>query len=298
MESSQEGRLGLQKLNNFSWKGRTFSQIISVIEKNKNTETRNLSYFRALPLKIYRKEIASNVLANNSSKKVSFYPDMPGSTVVNTASKNCNGKVETLDINYEETKQVRPYNANDECLKTKDEFKNSKYLNSLNVQDSARRRVRSAGMSRPRFNTNKLNKADSYSSASQYMHSRNKTFKQNQFHNLRIESADTTNNVYSSNTIQFCGTDDTKTRYVPVYYKPNNEKFSQQGAVDASSRLARLKYDTITDVGAKMRDAFNESTANALAYGVPANGYTIKDKKGYPNICTPVITKSGIMKRC
>jgi len=33
-----------------------------------------------------------------------------------------------------------------------------------------------------------------------------------------------------------------------THYKPNNEKFMQQGAVTSSGRLERLKYDTITNV--------------------------------------------------
>jgi hypothetical protein len=117
---------------------------------------------------------------------------------------------------------------------------------------------------------------------------------------LRVENTDG-ENVYSSNTIQYCNNNSTTNResnYVPVYYKPNNTKFGVQGAVDSSARLAQLKYDTITNVGAKMRVAYGPHTANALAYGVPENGYTIKDKIGYPNICTPVIKKDGTMVRC
>jgi hypothetical protein len=36
-----------------------------------------------------------------------------------------------------------------------------------------------------------------------------------------------------------------------------------------------------------------------LAYGVPENGYTIKDKIGYPNKCTPVFSSTGVVyKKC
>jgi hypothetical protein len=170
----------------------------------------------------------------------------------------------------------------------------------MSQADSALRRVRSAGMNRPRYNAAYNNRPENYSSSGQYLQGRNKTFKQNQFNNIRVESkTNQAENVYSSNTIQYCDTTTTtETQYVPVYYKPNNAKFAKQGAVDASSRLARLKYDTITDAGSKMREAYGMQTANALAYGVPANGYTIKDKVGYPNICTPVIKKDGTLVRC
>ena len=87
--------------------------------------------------------------------------------------------------------------------------------------------------------------------------------------------------------------------YVTIYYKPNNPQFAQQGAVSASSHTARERYNSITNNTAKYRNAYGLSVANALAYGVPENGYTIKDKIGYPNIQTPVISKySGKLKKC
>ena len=173
-------------------------------------------------------------------------------------------------------------------------------MKSLSLQDNARRRVRSSGMMRPRFKENKNGQADNYASSGQYLHSRNKTFQQNQFSNIRVGDATVKPgpnhsmlNGYASNTIQYCENSSGKTNYVPVYYKPSNSKFAQQGAVDAGCRLTRLKYDTITTSGNSMRVAFGPSTANALAYGVPSNGYTIKDKIGYPNKCTPKFPKYG-----
>ena len=83
-----------------------------------------------------------------------------------------------------------------------------------------------------------------------------------------------------------------------VYYKPNNPQFAQQGAVTSSSRIARIKYDTITNSAASYTNAFGLHVSNALAYGVPANGYTIKDKLGYPNKNTPVVTTTGEIRFC
>tara|TARA_B100000900_G_scaffold415213_1_gene444263 strand:+ start:2339 stop:3601 length:1263 start_codon:yes stop_codon:yes gene_type:complete len=82
-----------------------------------------------------------------------------------------------------------------------------------------------------------------------------------------------------------------KPSYVPVYYKPSNSKFANQGAVDSSSRTVRLKYDSITNSTKNYRDAYGSEVANALAYGVSSYGYTIKDKIGYPNKCTPKFPK-------
>jgi hypothetical protein len=83
-----------------------------------------------------------------------------------------------------------------------------------------------------------------------------------------------------------------------VYYKPNNPQFAQQGAVTSSSKIARIRYDTITNSASSYRTAFGMHVSNALAYGVPANGYTIKDKIGYPNPNTPTVTTTGEMRFC
>jgi hypothetical protein len=89
-----------------------------------------------------------------------------------------------------------------------------------------------------------------------------------------------------------------KPRYNRVYYKPNNSQFAQQGAVSSSSRVARLRYNAITNSAATYRNAFGPHVANALAYGVPANGYTIKDKIGYPLPNTPKIRPTGELIQC
>ena len=89
-----------------------------------------------------------------------------------------------------------------------------------------------------------------------------------------------------------------KPRYNRVYYKPNNHQFAQQGAVSSSSRVARLRYNAITNSAATYRIAYGLHVANALSYGVPANGYTIKDKIGYPLPNTPKFTSTGEMVQC
>ena len=91
------------------------------------------------------------------------------------------------------------------------------------------------------------------------------------------------------------------TPYVPLYYKPSNSKFATQGGVDSSSRLSRLKYDTITTSANSFRSAFGNQTANSLAYGVPNPGPTqnMKDKMGYPQTCSPVIDpRTGEINKC
>jgi hypothetical protein len=89
--------------------------------------------------------------------------------------------------------------------------------------------------------------------------------------------------------------------YVPVIYKPNNSQFAQQGGVSSSTRIARLKYDTITTVGATYRSAYGAQVANELAYGVAPTdaGYTLKTALGYPLKCTPQFDAyTGAYKAC
>ena len=288
MESSQEGRLGLNQYDYFSWKGKTFSEIYSVLQKNSNNaSTHPTSFFKPLPLKHYRLTVHNSDTKRNHVQKsasIKALLETPGGTTVQSASSEiCN------DPNQNTLHFVLPNNSSQKpCNACDDTAINASQSVSLSQADNARRRVRSAGMNRPKYNPIQNNRAENYRSSSQYLKGRNRTFVQNQFTNLRIENAsNSAENVYASNTIQYCNNGGTATNYVPVYYKPNNTKFAIQGAVDSSSRLARLKYDTITDVGGSMRSAFGPETANALAYGVPPNGYTIKDKIGYPNKCTP-----------
>lgn len=88
-------------------------------------------------------------------------------------------------------------------------------------------------------------------------------------------------------------------RYNRIYYKPSNSQFGVQGAVSSSDRLLRKKYDTITNVGSSFRSAFGAQTANALAYGSSAYGYTLKERIGYSMKKTPTFSAySSEMKQC
>jgi hypothetical protein len=90
-----------------------------------------------------------------------------------------------------------------------------------------------------------------------------------------------------------------KPLYVKLHYKPSNPQFAQQGAVSAGDLITRKKYNSITKSTSAYRTAFGNSVANALAYGVPENGYTVKDKLGFPLKKTPTFTKySEEMKTC
>ena len=89
------------------------------------------------------------------------------------------------------------------------------------------------------------------------------------------------------------------TRFSPVFYKPSNSVFATQGGVSASSIVTRLRYETITKATTNYTTPLGKAVANALAYNVPAPGYSYKYAVGYSASCVPEIDKfSKMMRSC
>jgi len=64
-----------------------------------------------------------------------------------------------------------------------------------------------------------------------------------------------------------------------VYYKPNNCQFGQQGGVSSSSRLLRLKLNTINSNATSIGQSYGKSAGSALAYsGRPQAPFITKQK--------------------
>jgi hypothetical protein len=194
-------------IQNFKWKGMTFNQISSIYKKNINTVkmTKELVN-KALPLKIYRKEIAVNNGTQNmncSRKRVSIDElNMPNGYIIPVPTDKAIqiGLVNTMDINYSNSKYDHPGT----CAT----------LSSQNVclsqEQNAKTRVRSSGMIRKKYNINDT--TDNYNtSTNQYLTSRNRTFAQNQYNYVRFGSALgkpgdslTLGNIYSPQGLTNC----------------------------------------------------------------------------------------------
>ena len=286
-------RLSLEEIRYFPWKGKTFSQITATLRKNglyKST-TYNVDPKLSLkpgPLKIYRKEIASMSIPKCNRRAQVFDFETPGNNIVNSKIQT-NGTKNTIDPTLPNILGEYPgsaCDAKDTCLSS---------------QNNALRRVRSSGIIKRNFTTNtNINNLKYYTNTSQYLDSRNMKFNQNEYHFLRTGdptsvpgTSGATSNIYASNTVAHCSSGDPLTSaYVPVYYKPSNSKFAQQGGVSASSHIQRRKYDTITSAGAKLQSTFGKETANALAYSTTDSSiYSLKTKVGYPNKQTPIFNK-------
>jgi hypothetical protein len=267
-------RLGLNQLRYISWKGKTLNQITSTLRKNTYVLNQgdNINIFKPNPVKLYRKEIASQTITSGNPRVSSSVEDFErpnGYSIVSsvlTPAGNCTSLANTLDI----------------------DFPNSKYEMGEAIQlsadpkicfsqaDNARRRCRSGGAAIKQYDiTNR--KKNYYTSSKQYLYDRNQTFDQNQF-------------KYTVSDKNECA--------APTV-KMSNSRFYTQGGVSSSDRIARVRYEEITNAAAQTANAYGAETANALAYGVNATIYTEKDRNGYQIIQTPVIDKySGDLKKC
>jgi hypothetical protein len=244
-----------------NWKGETIKELTPSWQLNNNIHTSLDSkfYFKALPLKIYRNEIASNIPNCNSklSIKIKNFETPKGTSV--TDKMNGLDNITCLD-------KINTRCLEESCIPIQSE------------QQNALKRLRSNGI---------INNTKYYTNSQQYLNNRNLSYDKNNYQYKDLNS----DFSYRSNNVTNCSNE--------VYYKPSNQRFAVQGAVSSSDLIARKKYNTITTVGDSYRTAFGNQTANALAYGVSDYGYTVKDKVGYPMKKTPTFTKySNVMKIC
>jgi hypothetical protein len=190
--------LGLNPISYYSWKDQVFYQISSFIKENKNvSSTLGIhQLMKPMPLKLYRREIASSSpqlsysgCSNRISQSIDLF-NMPGSTIVSENLTCKNGLVNFIDNQVTECKST---NCN------------------INMPDvDARRRVRSAGMIRKKYDPTK-NNSSYFTDRNQYLVSRNRTFTQNQYNYIRQGdstavpgTALSSANVYSPQGISHC----------------------------------------------------------------------------------------------
>ena len=441
---------------NIKWKGRTFQQLSSGIKYNQPTYSTSkpiapILLRRALPLQLYRRELASKTTQCNPRTSMIRQFDNPGQTIVTQYATIQNGLATTLDFNYENNRCQHPPNpiSSDTTCSA-----------FLSQQDNARRRVRSAGMIRRKFDP-VSNAENYYTNTNQYLTARTRNYQQTQYFHIKYGDSAAKpgtnasyNNIYTANGISHCpkfalatpvtlsyywlnnaGPNDNTTalysitipaglydindfnavvqtamynnthylislatntvvyflnfsynvannrveldslvlpddstigiayqyspatsswglintatgyfnpnvvlsgaplftqglgfaagtypasntnstnqvvlgtsvpklqsNFVPIYYKPNNPQFGRQGAVTSGDLITRRRYNTITKAANSFRSAYGNQTADAVAYGVPPYGYTLKDRIGFPNIRIPTVGKyTGGLRKC
>ena len=190
-----------------SWKGRTINQITSTIQKN-GTNVGDVTgdvIFRAMPLKIYRRELAANVPSTSGcpNSRISSSIDVfnqPGGSVVlsmNETNQDTFGQLNTLEYSA-------PGNLNETygC--------GSGAASSYNcAENNARRRCRSSGIIKRTYDPARSEIAY-FTNTNQYLVSRSKTFSQNQYRHVRPNDISIITNplvnkeIYSPNGISHC----------------------------------------------------------------------------------------------
>ena len=192
-----------------SWKGRTINQITSSIQKNgtkTGISTRDV-IFRAMPLKIYRREIVTNIPAittqntcHNSRVSTSIDElNNPGGSILSKSATTPDtfGQLNILESpatgNLNETYGCKSANTSSNC-----------------AEKNARRRCRSSGIIR-RVYDNARSEISYFTNTNQYLVSRSKTFLQNQYRHVRpndisivTDSMKPKNETYSANGVSHC----------------------------------------------------------------------------------------------
>jgi hypothetical protein len=227
-------------------------------ENNANENLGN--QFAARPIRHWRKHMqATNGLLSYRRTSVGMPMDRPGSTSITTKAncQQCNG---VNELKY---------------LVHKNSLCNSCYITrtSISVND------------------------DSYTDSAAYLQSKCETYDQKLAINpvagisyfspsgLVLEPTNSptgpqvreTNNCYSYNN---CFTAAQPDKCNTTIYKPNNSQFAQQGGAASSSRIARLKYNTLNNYGAEFNSA-------AGAVGVNTGRYVTEPNPSYYNKLKP-----------
>lgn len=192
------------------WKGNTLSQLSSSIKLNSRTTSSNNNFFRAQPMKNYRREISSQTPSCNY--RISIKIDQintPGGLSTTNSSK---GLAITEDIHLSQNKSFYPNNSiTCNYLNPDDPDPNttSTSVNTLDPAKNALRRLRSSGMTQKKYDIHSTK--NYYHDTRQYLNNRNKSFQSNEYFSVR--KGDTSvkpgsylasDNIYSSNTNYSC----------------------------------------------------------------------------------------------
>ena len=119
----------------------------------------------------------------------------------------------------------------------------------------------------------------------QYLQSRCKTYDQNQTLGTHVDGS----KYYSGS----CTTDASGNVCKPVIYKPNNKQFKQQGGVSSSSRIAKLKYDTIRNSTNKYDSLLANLDQSAHILNrkpVPCRGWRVRGVRPYSAQCNQTLS--------
>jgi hypothetical protein len=271
-----------------SWKGASTNSVVPSWSRpliNGSTNTADYgTAFKARPIKHWRKQLAPRKGSGRKSTGIGMPMDRPGgSTYLGDNPERCKCETKDETVNLKENiirmqKIVKPtpadtiYDGNGKpvCVACNPE---------ANVIKSA----------------STIIKKNYYTDSRAYLKSRNKTYDQNlsgtRNENIKYFSSDGKTLLWPDDSIdgpqvrdpldcaarcQSAPNSNVRSRTI---YKPNNRQYGVQGAVSSSSRLERLKLNTITKNGNSFKTAFGSEGANAGKYhGTSMAPYFLKSK--------------------
>ena len=249
--------------------------------------------FRARPMKHYRKQYGNtnNKQTNRVSGAINSVFETPGGATMKTYSYNTDctnmnapGGLLVPDYSIKEINQFNmvgrsgnptsiTFDETKPKLQSADFYDYKSCMSICDPAQAARKRVQSQtninrNPQRPKY----------YQTAQSYLQSRCKTLAQNQGTGTKIVGGTVEYNSTS------CFSENNACK--KLIHKPNNVQYQTQGAVSASSRLTRLKLNTIQRAANGATGAYNlgKAVSNAFAYsGRPEAPFTVKSKYQNPS---------------
>jgi hypothetical protein len=258
-----------------SWKGTSTNSIAP--SNSRPNLTASGPAFKANPIKAWRKQLIPAVNSGSPNRRagIGMPMDTPGGSVyLGNVSANTNCLLNAADVgaaglkeNIEKYDNINCKPAADDCF----------------FDISNNRMARITGPRRIRSSTTLLSKKY-YTDHESYMRSRCLSYDQKLTANAvpGVTYLDANGNLlYPNNTNTVRNTQDCTAACPTVtscktIYKPNNIQYSQQGAVDSSDRLTRLKLNTINKNAASYKAVFGSSASRYL--GMASTPYFTKSK--------------------
>lgn len=224
--------------------------------------------FMARPITQWRKQLNSSSIYSQKRMSVGMPMDLPGSTVIVKSNdilcQNCNGSNKLIT----EIKKDSP-------CKTCNPIKRKTVL---------------------------IDSSSNHITTENYLHSKCNTYKQHETtikkgginyfneNGIPIEPSNSVNGT-QNRQITDCYNNNCNT----TIFKPNNTQYAQQGGVSSSSRISRLKYNTLNNYGAAFNSASGAVNINSGRYQTePSPSYYNKFK---PQQVTPP-RKNGASNYC
>jgi len=235
--------------------------------------------FKAQPINHWRKQLIPTETSGSRNRRagVGMPMDKPGGSVyLGNVAENTNcflNAVDTPAAGLKET--IEKYNDTNFTYRAVDCFYDASANKMVRLAcNPENNRIRSA--------TTLLSKKY-YTDRKSYMRSRCMLYDQKLTANLIQGSPD----EYVRHTQNCCAvTAAAAAASCQTIYKPNNAQYAQQGAVDSSTRLTRLKLNTVNKNAASYKDTFGTTAPRYL--GMATTPYFLKSKYEPPKCdCNP-----------